>query len=108
MAGRRSFASLCRLGLLYDFSLAPVLIIVIAVTGLFWQQEAVQQQLMSQIQSLIGAEGARFISDLLISASNPARGITATIFGIFTLILGALGVFNELHDSLNTIWEIKE
>jgi membrane protein len=90
------------------FSLAPLLIIVIAITGLFWQQEAVQEQVMNQIQSLVGVEGARFVSDLLTSASNPARGITATIFGIITLILGALGVFNELHNALNTIWEVKE
>ena len=90
------------------FSLAPLLIIVIAITGLFWQQQAVQQQVMGQIQGLVGVAGAKFVSDLLTSASNPARGITATIFGIITLIVGALGVFNELHNALNTIWEVKE
>jgi membrane protein len=90
------------------FSLAPLLIIVIAITGLFWQQQAVQQQVMGQIQGLVGVDGAKFVSDLLTSASNPVRGITATIFGIITLIVGALGVFNELHNALNTIWEVKE
>src|SRR5690242_16335298 len=90
------------------FSLAPILMIVIAVTGLFWQQQAVQQQLMNQIQGLVGAEGARFVFDLLNSASNPARGVTATIFGVITLVLGALGVFNELHNALNTIWDVEE
>ncbi len=90
------------------FSLAPLLIIVIAITGLFWQQQAVHQQVMGQIQSLVGVDGAKFVSDLLTGASNPARGITAAILGIITLIFGALGVFNELHNSLNTIWEVKE
>ena len=90
------------------FSLAPLLIIVIAITGLFWQQQAVHQQVMNQVQSLVGVQGANFVSNLLTSASNPARGITATIIGVITLILGALGVFNELHDALNTIWEVKE
>lgn len=90
------------------FSLAPLLIIVIAITGFFWQQQAVHQQVLGQIQSLAGADGAKFVSDLLTSASNPSRGITATIIGIITLILGALGVFNELHNALNTIWEVKE
>ena len=90
------------------FSLAPLLIIVIAVTGLFWQHQAVQQQVMSQIQGLVGPEGARFVSDLLTSATNPARGVIATIIGIITLVFGALGVFNELHNSLNTIWDVKE
>ena len=90
------------------FSLAPLLIIVIAVTGLFWQQQAVQEQVMDQIRALVGTEGARFVSDLLTSASNPARGVIATIIGIITLVFGALGVFNELHNSLNTIWNVKE
>jgi len=85
------------------FSLAPILIIVIAVAGLFWQQ-----QVMDQIQSLVGADGAKFVSDLLTSASNPAKGIIATIVGIITLLFGALGVFNELHNSLNIIWEVEE
>src|SRR5689334_14980628 len=78
------------------FSLAPLLIIVIAIAGMFWQQQAVHKQVMNQIQGLVGSDGARFVSDLLTSISNPARGITATILGIITLVLGALGVFNEL------------
>ena len=90
------------------FSLAPLLIIVIALTGLFWEKQAVQSQVMSQIQGLVGQQGSTFVANLLNSASNPARGITATIIGIITLIVGALGVFNELHDALNTIWEVKE
>lgn len=90
------------------FSLGPLLIIVIAVTGLVWQKQAVQTQVMNQVQGLVGAKGATFVSDLLTSASNPARGIIATILGIITLIFGALGAFNELHNSLNTIWNVKE
>lgn len=90
------------------FSLGPLLIIVIAVTGFFWQREAVQSSVMNQVQGLVGPEGATFVSDLLTSASNPARGILATILGVITLIFGALGAFNELHNALNTIWEVKE
>ena len=90
------------------FSLAPMLLIIIAVTGLFWSQDVVQEQVMNQIEGLVGAEGRDFVSDLLTSASNPARGILATIVGIITLLFGALGVFNELHNALNTIWEVKE
>jgi membrane protein len=90
------------------FSLAPLLIIVIAVTGLFWDQVAVQAQVMNQVEGLVGAEGRAFISDLLTSASSPAKDIAATIIGIITLLFGALGVFNELHNALNTIWEVKE
>lgn len=90
------------------FSLAPLLLIVIAITGLFWEQSSVQAQVMNQVEGLVGAEGRTFVSDLLTSASNPAKGIFATIVGVITLLFGALGVFNELHNSLNTIWEVKE
>lgn len=91
------------------FSLAPLLIIIIAVAGLFWQsQDVVQSQVMNQVEGLVGAEGRTFVSDLLTSASSPGRGIFATIVGLITLIFGALGVFNELHNSLNEIWDVKE
>ena len=90
------------------FSLAPMLLIIIAVTGLFWQRDVVQSQIMNQIEGLVGSEGRAFVSDLLSSASSPAQGISATIVGVITLLFGALGVFNELHNALNTIWEVKE
>jgi membrane protein len=91
------------------FSLAPMLVIAIAVAGLiFGQQEAVQELVLSQIQGLVGAEGRILIAGLLESASKPAQGIFATIVGLVTLIFGALGLFNELHNSLNIIWDVKE
>jgi membrane protein len=90
------------------FSLAPLLVIAIAVAGFIWQHDAVEMQLMAQIQGLVGVEGARFVADLIKSASNPAKGIVATIIGAITLLFGALGVFNELHNALNVIWEVKE
>jgi membrane protein len=90
------------------FSLAPMLLIILAVTSIFWSREAVQDQVFNQVEGLVGAEGRTFISDLLTSASSPARGIVGTIVGVVTLIFGALGVFNELHNALNTIWEVEE
>ena len=90
------------------FSLAPLLIIAIAVAGLLWQRDAVQQQVLNQIGSLVGAQGQTFVAGLLESASHPAQGIFATIVGIITLLFGALGAFNELHNALNTVWEVEE
>jgi len=90
------------------FSLAPLLVIAIAISGFIWRHEDVEAQIMAQSQSLVGAEGATFISDMIRSASNPTEGILATIIGIVTLLFGALGVFNELHNALNVIWEVKE
>jgi membrane protein len=89
------------------FSLAPLLVIAIAVAGFVWQQEAVEAQVMRQIQGLVGVEGAKFVAGLLESAGNPTEGIVATLVGLVTLLFGALGVFNELHNALNVIWEVK-
>ena len=90
------------------FSLAPLLVIAIAIAGFIWRHEDVEAQIMAQSQSLVGVDGATFIADLIRSASNPTEGVLATIIGIVTLLFGALGVFNELHNALNVIWEVKE
>ncbi|HUE99541.1 MAG TPA: YihY/virulence factor BrkB family protein [Anaerolineales bacterium] len=90
------------------FSLAPLLVIIIAITGIFWQREVVQSQVMNQVEALVGAEGRTFVSDLITGAGNTTEGIAATVIGIVTLLFGALGVFNELHNALNTIWDVKE
>src|SRR5687768_18208170 len=63
------------------FSLAPLLVIVIAIAGFIWRHEDVEAQIMAQSQSLVGVEGATFIADLIRSASNPTEGILATIIG---------------------------
>jgi len=90
------------------FSLAPMLVIVIAITGLLWEADVVRTQILSQVQGLVGAEGSDFIAGMITNTGTPARDIFATIIGIITLLFGALGVFNELHNSLNIIWEVEE
>lgn len=90
------------------FSLAPLLVLVITITGLIWDANVVRTQILNQIQSLVGADGAEFIADLITNRGTPAQGIFATIVGIVTLLFGALGVFNELHNSLNIIWDVEE
>lgn len=89
------------------FSLAPLLIIAIAVAGLLWQKDVVQQSVLNQIRGLVGAQGQTLVSGLLGSAAHPAQGIVATIIGIITLLFGAFGVFNALHDALNAIWDVE-
>jgi membrane protein len=71
------------------FSFAPMLVIAIAVAGLIWQREAVQTQVMDQIQGLVGPEGQEFVSGLLDSVASPAEGILATVLGLVTLLFGA-------------------
>ena len=90
------------------FSIAPLLVIAIAVAGFIWERESVEAQVIAQIHGLVGTEGAIFVGSLIESASGQAEGVIATVIGIITLLFGALGVFNELHNSLNIIWEVNE
>src|SRR5215203_1810434 len=85
-------------------SLAPLLIIVIAVAGAVFGKDAAQGQLVWQIQDLIGRDGAETVQTLLKGAQKPVAGGLATIFGLLTLFYGAGTVVAELRDALNTIW----
>jgi len=85
-------------------SLAPLLIVVVAIAALAFGKKAAQGQLVWEIQDLVGAEGARSIQDLIQSAYKPAAGTMATILGLATLVLGASAVLVELRDALNLIW----
>ncbi len=89
------------------FSLAPLLVLIIAIAGLAGGREAAQTQTMAQVEDLLGVEGREFVEGMIDSASRPTTGLTATIIGAVTLFFGALGVFGELQNSLNTIWEVK-
>jgi membrane protein len=86
-------------------SMAPLLILIIAVAGLAFGKEAAQGQLFTELRNMIGPEGAKMIEELVQNASKPASGILASIIGIATLIFGASSVATELRTSLNTIWD---
>jgi membrane protein len=88
------------------FSIAPFLIVVIAIAGLVFGQEAVQGSLDEQIQGLVGREGADMIQQLIQNVRQPSENILATVIGLVTLLLGAAGVFGQLQDALNTVWGI--
>src|SRR5262245_20642799 len=86
------------------FSVAPLLIIVMAVAGLFFGEQAVRGELADALQDLMGAQGARAVEGMLASAAKPAEGIIATVIGIGLLVLGATSVFGELQNDLDRIW----
>ena len=69
------------------FSLAPLLVIVIAIAGLVWDAGAVRTQVLSQVQSLVGAEGAEFVAGLMTSTGSPGEGILALVIGIAVAIV---------------------
>src|SRR5664279_1056631 len=88
------------------FSLAPLLIIAIAVAGLVFGQEAAHGEIVAQIQGLIGREGAIAVQGLLKSVNEPAQSIFATAVSIITLVIGATTVFAELQVDLDRIWRV--
>jgi membrane protein len=89
------------------FSMAPLLVLVIAIAGLALGQAAAEGEIVAQIEAVMGAEGARAIQGLILRASAPAAGITATVISLATMLLGASGVFGQLQASLNHIWGVK-
>src|SRR5260370_37580669 len=88
------------------FSLAPLLVIAIAISGFVFGTTAVERRFTDQIQGLVGAESAHAVHTMIQSAHKPAHGLIATIFGVVILLLGASGVFTEMQHALNTIWKV--
>ncbi len=87
-------------------SLAPLVIIAVAVAGLAVGEEAARGQLSGQIAALVGPDAAAAIEGILANAQKPSSGVIGTVVGAAVLLVGASGVFGELQDSLNTIWEV--
>ena len=86
------------------FSLAPVLIVAIAVAGLVFGQDAARGEIVHELSSLVGPESAKAIQELLKSASAPGKSVLASAIGLVTLVIGATSVFAELQTSLDRIW----
>lgn len=89
------------------FSLAPLLILVIAIAGLAGGRDAAQGLVMTQVEDLVGTDGREFVESMIENASVPATGLTASLIGSATLLLGAIGAFNELQNALNRIWDVE-
>lgn len=87
-------------------SLAPVLVIAVAVAAVVYGQEAAQGRLASEIQGIAGSDVARSIQEIIIRAYQPRTGVIATLLGLATLAFGASSIFVELHDAMNTIWHV--
>ncbi|HUQ35591.1 MAG TPA: YihY/virulence factor BrkB family protein [Aestuariivirga sp.] len=86
------------------FSIAPLLIITMAIAGFFFGAEAAQGQIYGQAQSLLGSEGATALQGMVQSASKPAEGIFATLVSVLLMLMGASGVFAELQGAMDRIW----
>ena len=86
------------------FSIAPLLLIVISVAGLFFGDEAARGEILGQLEGLMGVDGARAVQGLLVSVNHPRAGVLATTLGMVALVVGATTVIGELQNSLDRIW----
>ena len=86
-------------------SLAPVLLIVIAIAGLAFGRDAAQSAIIGQLSGLMGPQAAEVLQSAVASASGASSGIIATVVGMMTLMITASGVFGEVQSALNAIWK---
>ena len=89
------------------FSIGPMILIAVAVAGIFFGQEAAQKKIYETLGGLVGSNSAAAVAEVAKSASQHSKSIIATIIGIITLIVGATGVFGEMHSALNLIWKVE-
>ena len=90
------------------FSIGPVLLIAVAMAGLFLGQEAARGQISAELGKLLGPHMAKSLEEIIEAAAKPKNGRLATIVGLITLAPGASGVFGQLKDALNTIWNVEQ
>ncbi|MFZ5894972.1 MAG: YihY/virulence factor BrkB family protein [Myxococcota bacterium] len=88
-------------------SIAPMIVMAVSIGGMLFGREAARGQIADEIGSIVGVEAARAIQSIAANAKDPAPGILSTVVGGVVLLLGASGVFIELHSALNRIWEVQ-
>lgn len=89
------------------FALAPLLLLLISLVGIFFGKEATQGKIFEELNGLIGSSAALQIQDMIKAIELSDKSTIALIIGIFTLIIGATSIFGEIQDSINIIWKVK-
>lgn len=89
------------------FSIAPLLVIAVSVAGQVMGQDAVNGQLYGELRRYVGPQAAETLQSMIKSAYRPGDSAWAAMLGFATLLLGASGVFGQLKDALNTIWDVE-
>lgn len=89
------------------FAMAPLLIVIISLAGIFWGQQAVEGRIYEQVRGLVGSSAALQIQDIIKNIQQSRHTVTGAIIGGVILIVGATGVFTEIQGSINYIWSIQ-
>jgi membrane protein len=96
------------LGYYSVYSIGPIIVIAIAVAGLFFGREVVSGQVAASIKDMLGDSGATAVQPMLADAGRPQEGMLATFLGVGTLLFATIGVVVQFKDALNTVWEVEE
>jgi membrane protein len=89
------------------FSLAPLVVMIVGVFGLLVGKDTIRAGIVEQVSTLVGEAGSKTVDAILSNPAQQKAGIWATSVGFVVLLIGASGMFTELQDSLNTIWEVR-
>jgi len=89
------------------FAISPLFVIVLAIAGFWFGEQAARRELFSQFSGLVGSEGAEAVQALVSAARKPKTGAWATVIAGITLFVGATGVFVQLQDALNAVWIVR-
>ena len=105
-AWRKDDATVLAAALAYfaSVSIAPLLVLVVALAGLFVGRQAAQEQLLAQLRTVVGAQGTEFLAAALANASQPTLASAAGILSFVLLVWASTNVFTQLHNALNKIW----
>jgi membrane protein len=88
------------------FSIPPLLIIALAIAGHFFNADTAQNQLVAQMGGFVGAQTADFVKSLLVNSTHSSSGLIASIISIVVLLAGASGIFLQIQEALNTVWNV--
>jgi len=89
-------------------SLAPTVVILVAIVGLAFGAPAAESRFVAQIQNLVGYQGAKAVQTMVEGARQSSRGLAASVLGLLTVFFAASAVVSELRDAMNTIWRVSE
>ncbi len=88
-------------------SMSPLVILLVAITGLVLSHSTVEANILSEVRHMVGPQGAKAVAVMLANTQRPAAGILGAVIGVLSLLFGASGVFGELRSALNKIWEVE-
>ena len=101
-----AFANAGSLAFFTLFSIAPVMIVIVSIIGVFFGQQAAEGQIAGQLQETLGSEVAEAVQGAVAQSSLKGGGLIATITGIVAMLIGATTVFGQMQNSLNAIWAV--